>query len=74
VALRNLARLYAATGEERYRAEAERGFKAFAASLKASPGSLTAMLQALDIYLDANEARAKAQPRKGAAESQKTSG
>jgi uncharacterized protein len=66
VALRNLARLWAATGEERYRAEAERGFKAFAGSLKAHPQTLTAMLQALDIYLDAKEAREKAPPKKGA--------
>jgi uncharacterized protein len=64
VALRNLARLWAATGEERYRAEAEKGFKAFAGSLKAYPQTLTAMLQALDLYLDAREARAKGQPKK----------
>jgi uncharacterized protein YyaL (SSP411 family) len=70
VAIRNLVRLWAATGEERYRVEAEKGFKSFAGSLKAFPGSLTAILQALDIYLDTKEARAKAQPKKRAAELQ----
>ncbi len=68
VALRNLARLWAATGEERYRAEAEKGFKSFGGPLKVFPGSLTAMLQAVDIYLDTKEARAKKEaPKKGAA-------
>ena len=34
MAVRNLVRLWAATGEERYRAEAEKDFKAFAGTLR----------------------------------------
>jgi uncharacterized protein YyaL (SSP411 family) len=59
VAALNLVRLWSATGEERYRKEAERTFKAFAGSLKAYPQSLTTMLQALDLYLDVKAAREK---------------
>src|SRR5262249_44897675 len=59
MALRNLARLWSATGEERYRALAEKGFRAFAGALKTSPAGLTAMAQALDLYLDTQEARSK---------------
>src|SRR5262249_38453924 len=44
VALRNLVRLWAKTGEDRYRAEAERGFRTFAGSLRTSPSALTAMV------------------------------
>ncbi len=64
VALGNLVRLWSATGAERYRAEAEKGFKAFAGSLKAYPQTLTAMLEALDRYLDVKEARGKEEPKK----------
>jgi uncharacterized protein YyaL (SSP411 family) len=65
VALRNLVRLWSATGEERYRAEAEKGFKAFAGSVRLAPTGTTALLQALDMYLDAKEAKAKKEaPRK----------
>jgi uncharacterized protein YyaL (SSP411 family) len=53
VALDNLVRLWRKTGAERYRAEAEKGFKTFAGTLRASPASLTTMLMALDTYLDA---------------------
>ena len=53
MALRNLVRLWRKTGEERYRAEAEKGFRAFAASLKAAPTALTTMAEALDLYLEA---------------------
>jgi uncharacterized protein YyaL (SSP411 family) len=59
VAVRNLVRLWSATGEERYRAQAEKDFRAFAGSLKAYPQTLTAMLQALDMYLDVREMREK---------------
>jgi uncharacterized protein YyaL (SSP411 family) len=58
IALLNLVRLWRTTREERYRAEAERGFKAFAGSMKASPVSLTTMIRALDLYLDTREAQA----------------
>jgi uncharacterized protein YyaL (SSP411 family) len=53
MALYNLVRLWKKTGEERYRAEAEKGFKTFAGTLKASPAALTTMLLALNSYLDA---------------------
>jgi uncharacterized protein YyaL (SSP411 family) len=73
VALRNLVRLWSTTGEERYRAEAAKGFKAFAGSVRLAPTGMTALLQALDMYLDAKEAKAKKQaPRKeGATESKR---
>src|SRR5437016_14643621 len=56
VAARNLARLWAKTGEDRYRAEAEAAFRAFAAPLKNAPAGLSAMMQGLDVYLAAKEA------------------
>jgi uncharacterized protein YyaL (SSP411 family) len=52
MAVRNLVRLAKATGEARYRVLAEKTFKSFAASLKANPTSLTAMLEGLALYLD----------------------
>jgi uncharacterized protein YyaL (SSP411 family) len=64
VAVRNLVRLWAATGDEHYRAEAEKNLKAFAGSLKAFPTSLTTMAQALDMYLDVQEARQRKEPNK----------
>jgi uncharacterized protein YyaL (SSP411 family) len=62
MAVRNLVRLWAATGEERYRAEAEKDLQAFAGTLKGYPGSLTTMAQALDMYLDVKEARERTKP------------
>jgi uncharacterized protein YyaL (SSP411 family) len=58
-AVRNLVRLWAKTGEDRFRAQAEKTFKAFAASLKANPTSLTAMSDALGLFLEAQQGRAK---------------
>ncbi len=55
VAARNLVRLWARTGEERYRAEAHALFKTIAAALKTMPSSLCTMTQALDLYLDVQE-------------------
>ncbi len=52
VAARNLVRLGTKTGDERYTREAERIFKALAGSLKANPGSLPALADALAMYLD----------------------
>ncbi|MFQ5877451.1 MAG: thioredoxin domain-containing protein [Acidobacteriota bacterium] len=52
VALMNLLRLHEFTGHSRYRAMAERGFSAFAATLGGSPSALPLMLCALDYYLD----------------------
>jgi uncharacterized protein len=54
VALRNLARLARLTGDKGYREEAERGFKAFAASMKQSPTGLTMMLMGLSEWLEPN--------------------
>lgn len=52
VAARNLVRLAIKTGDDRYRALADKTFKAFAATLQTSPGSVTAMAEALSLYLD----------------------
>jgi uncharacterized protein YyaL (SSP411 family) len=55
VALRNLVRLAAKTGDGKYRALAEKGFKAFAGQLKGNPGGLPAMGMALAQFLDVQE-------------------
>src|SRR5262249_31752045 len=55
-AANNLVRLWIKTGDERYRALAEKTFKAFAGGLKSNPTGLTAMAHALSQYLDAKEA------------------
>jgi uncharacterized protein YyaL (SSP411 family) len=59
LAARNLVRLWRATGEERYRAEAEKSFRHFAGTLKVAPSSLTALVTTLSMYLDGKEARAE---------------
>jgi uncharacterized protein YyaL (SSP411 family) len=51
-AARNFVRLWMKTGDEKYRALAEKTLKAFAGPFKANPASLTAMALALDLYLD----------------------
>jgi uncharacterized protein YyaL (SSP411 family) len=51
----NLVQLWQRTGEKRYRAEAERTFRAFAGAMQASPLSLTTMARALETYLDSAE-------------------
>jgi uncharacterized protein YyaL (SSP411 family) len=48
----NLVRLWAATGNENYAKQAEKTFKALAPSLKTNPGSLTALADALGLYLE----------------------
>jgi uncharacterized protein YyaL (SSP411 family) len=63
-ALRNLTRLWEKTGDARYHAEADRGFKSFAIPLRSYPTSLTAMLHALDQYLEVRAARDKDAPPK----------
>ncbi len=55
MAARNLVRLWQKTGEEQYRGLAVKSFKAFAAPLKESPTGLTAMADALALYLDAQK-------------------
>ncbi len=52
VAARNLVRLGVKTGEKRYRDLAEKSFKAFAAALKANPGGMSALAEALSLHLD----------------------
>jgi len=59
MAVRNLARLWATTGDERYRIEAEKDMRAFAGTLQAFPTSLTTMVQALDEYLVTKEGRTR---------------
>ncbi len=61
VAARNLVRLWAKTGDDRYRAEAERLFRTFAGALKSQPAGLCTLAQALDLYLEVKDA----QERKG---------
>src|SRR5207302_8588836 len=53
VAARNLARLWRKTGDEKYRTQAEKSFKAFAPARKANPAGLTTLAQALPMYLAA---------------------
>jgi uncharacterized protein YyaL (SSP411 family) len=55
VAARNLVRLWVKTGDERYRALAEKTFKAFAGALKANPAGATYLAAALGTYLDARK-------------------
>jgi len=59
IALRNLVRLWAKTGDDKYRMQAEKGFKCFSLALKLSPGSLPALGQSLAMYLDEQEKRKK---------------
>jgi len=44
--------LHHETGDDRYRELAKKSFKAFAGTLQTSPGSMTAMAEALSMYLD----------------------
>ncbi|MFO0967194.1 MAG: thioredoxin domain-containing protein [Gemmataceae bacterium] len=59
VAARNLVRLWKATGEEKYRAEAEKTFRFFTASLMNNTTGMTEMANALDDYLTEQERRGK---------------
>ncbi|HJT77958.1 MAG TPA: AGE family epimerase/isomerase, partial [Gemmataceae bacterium] len=52
VAARDLVRLWRKTGDDRYRALAEKTLRAFAGPLKANPTGLTTMAEALALYLD----------------------
>ena len=54
-AARELVRLYQKTKKEKYRETAEKTFKALTAPLKESPTSLTALAEALGMYLDSVE-------------------
>jgi uncharacterized protein YyaL (SSP411 family) len=59
VAAGNLVRLWIKTGDEKYEKLAEKSFKALAAPLKVNPTGLTALADALGIYLDAKKAPPK---------------
>jgi uncharacterized protein YyaL (SSP411 family) len=60
---RNLVRLWTKTGERQYRDLAARTLKAFSAALKTNPTGLTAMADALALYLDAQEGQGEQQPK-----------
>ena len=55
IAARNLVRLWVKTGDDKYKEQAEKTFKAMAATLKSRPTQLVAMLDALGLYLDAQK-------------------
>jgi uncharacterized protein YyaL (SSP411 family) len=55
VAAHNFVRLWLKTGKARYQELAEKTIKAFSANLKVNPTSMTAMAEALAIYLDARD-------------------
>jgi uncharacterized protein YyaL (SSP411 family) len=55
LAARNLVRLWVLTGEGRYRELAAKTLRAFAGALKANPQGVTAMAEALGMYLDAQK-------------------
>jgi uncharacterized protein YyaL (SSP411 family) len=57
VAARNLVRLWTKTGDESYAKLAEKTFLAFGAPLKSNPSSLTALADALGMYLEAKAAK-----------------
>jgi uncharacterized protein YyaL (SSP411 family) len=55
VAAQNLVQLWLKTGDTKYAKLAERTFQALAGPLKANPTSLTALADALGVYLDAKK-------------------
>jgi uncharacterized protein YyaL (SSP411 family) len=57
VAARNLVRLWVKTGDEKYREQADKTFKVFAATMQSRPTQLAAMLDALGLYLDAQKGK-----------------
>ncbi len=57
VAARNLVRLWTKTGDARYRDLADKTIKSFSAALKTNPGGMTAMANALALYLEAQQSR-----------------
>jgi uncharacterized protein YyaL (SSP411 family) len=59
MAARNLVRLWQKTGQERYAQLAEKTFQALVGPLKEEPGSLTALADALALYLDDKAAKQK---------------
>jgi uncharacterized protein YyaL (SSP411 family) len=57
VAAGNLVRLWIKTGDEKYAKLAEKTFKGLAVPLKLQPSSLTALADALGMYLEAKKAK-----------------
>jgi uncharacterized protein len=57
MAARNLVRLWQKTGEERYARLVAKTFQALAGPLKENPGSLTALADALGMYLEEKSAK-----------------
>jgi uncharacterized protein YyaL (SSP411 family) len=55
MAARNLVQLWQKTGDQKYEKLAERTFRALAGPLKANPAGLTALADALALYLDAKK-------------------
>jgi len=55
IAARNLVRLWEKTGDETYKVQAEKTFKAMAGTMKSRPTQLAAMLDALGLYLAAQK-------------------
>jgi hypothetical protein len=64
VAARNLVQLARHTGEKKYREQAGKTLQTFAASLKSSPTSLTAMVIALAEFIDLPKDEPPAKPAK----------
>jgi uncharacterized protein len=64
VAARNLVELAQRTGEKKYREQAEKTLKSFAASLKSSPTSLTEMVIALAEFIDLPKDKQPAETKK----------
>jgi hypothetical protein len=62
MAARNLVRLWRKTGDDQYRLQADRAFKAFGLTLKNHPTALTTLAEALSLYLDAGAAQANQEP------------
>ena len=56
-AVRNLVRLWAATGDEKWKTEADRDFRYFAGSLKSYGPGMVTLAEALDRYLEVRDAK-----------------
>jgi uncharacterized protein YyaL (SSP411 family) len=55
MAARNLVRLWAKTGDEKYKEQGEKTFKAMVATMQSRPTQLATMMDALGLYLDAQK-------------------
>ncbi len=57
MAARNLVRLWAATGDEKWKTEADRDFRYFAGSLKSYGPGMVTLADALDRYLEIRDGK-----------------